>query len=67
MHKDRTRATFLSRWTRRRAAVRHDDPADLGTAFGLDLSVAARSEEPSVGVPAPEPTRWWARWRHRAG
>ena len=34
-------------WTSRRAARRDDDPADMGTAFGLDAITTIQPESPA--------------------
>ena len=67
MDKLRRPPSLLQRWTRRRAAARTDDFADYGTAFGLDLTLAASSDDSrSAASQAPASAGWWARWRHRA-
>ncbi len=45
-------------------SVRTIDPADLGTAFGLDLSIPGEHDE---GPPARQPASagWMARWTAR--
>jgi len=47
-----------------RAAERapRDDPADLGTAFGLDLSMSEEADPPQ---PAPAPTDGKSGWMQR--
>jgi hypothetical protein len=53
-----------------RAAVPQDDPADMGTAFGLDLSLAPTADTAIRGPGAAGPVRrgWVRRWvtRRRA-
>lgn len=59
-------ASSASRWLRpwrpaqSRAEIEHD-AADLGTCFGLDMSL----DDPALpAAPALHPARapWWARW-----
>jgi hypothetical protein len=67
MHKDRKHASWLSRWMHARPASMRDDPADYGTAFGLELSIG--NDEPDLPATTPPPRTaagWWARWRQRA-
>lgn len=73
MHKDRRLASWLSRWTRPRPQSLRDDPADYGTAFGLEMCVdpaadagAPASPSRAIAVPAPAAGHWWSRWRQRA-
>ena len=52
------KAESTSRWYtpwRRDEARRDDDPADFGTAFGLDLSMA--EPEPAAAKRPPPPAR----------
>ena len=71
MRNDESSASFLSRWMRPRRASIHDDPADLGTAFGLDLSMEgglphpADPPVPGSGSPAEPSEGWLARLRRR--
>lgn len=72
MHKDRRHASWLSRWTRPRPSSLRDDPADYGTAFGLEMSVTAAAHDACAAKPAPAASpapiagSWWSRWRQRA-
>jgi hypothetical protein len=57
-----TKAVTTNRWfSGRRAPERHDesDPADLGTAFGLDLSLTVAPDAPPA--PAEERRAGWVR------
>lgn len=69
MDKDRRPASFVSRWTRRRPPAERDDPADYGTAFGLDLTLSASHPAVQEGASErlPHAPAWWSRWWHRAG
>lgn len=68
MQRDRRLTSLVARWARRRASLREEDPADLGTAFGLDLSLSMPAEAPAAVAPPRSPrTGWWTRWRSRAG
>lgn len=55
-----TLRSFLLGRTRRLAPV-PDDPADMGTCFGLEMSL--RPFEPAP--PAPPASHWWQRWGAR--
>ena len=71
MRNDESSASFLSRWMRPRRASVQDDPADLGTAFGLDLSMeGGLPNADATAGPAragAEPAEGWlARLRRRA-
>jgi len=72
MRNDESSASFLSRWMRARRAPVEDDPAGLGTAFGLDLSMAQGVPEPAElcgasSVPeAVSSSGWLTRLRRRA-
>ncbi len=44
-----------------------DDPADLGTAFGLDLSLNELIHEPSRPPPSERRVGWMQRWAGRGG
>ena len=43
----------------------HDDPADLGTAFGLDLSLNELIHEPTLPAPAQRRAGWVQRLANR--
>jgi hypothetical protein len=49
----------------RSAAVLHDDPADLGTAFGLDLSLADSEDADGTTAAGPRRAGWMQRWKAR--
>jgi hypothetical protein len=58
-------ASSAPRWFRpwrpaqSRAEIEHD-AADLGTCFGLDMSLDEPVAAPAAGAPARAP--WWAPW-----
>ncbi|MBL8349860.1 MAG: hypothetical protein JNL87_06060 [Burkholderiaceae bacterium] len=54
--------SLLARLTRpRRRSLRQQEPADLGTAFGMELWLDERDH----GHPAaPARRSWWPRWLH---
>jgi hypothetical protein len=60
--------SLRSVWRRPRPAPQDADPADHGTAFGLDLSLNRATPVSQDGVAAPAPTkgpadptaRWWS-------
>ena len=60
---------MLTRWWRRPAPRRHrpQEPADLGTAFGMEQWL---DEADTLPAPLPGPPRarrrWWPRWTARA-
>lgn len=54
---------WFAAWRSRPAAVPAPDPADCGTAFGLDLSIPG--EEPPPRTAAPAAPGWRARWALR--
>jgi hypothetical protein len=58
--------SLLARWLGR-GGPRADDPADYGTAFGLDLSmeegVPRAPDAPAGAAPAPSPG-WFSLWLH---
>jgi hypothetical protein len=59
-------ASLLRRLARPRRAVRRPEPADLGTAFGLEMSMAP----PTGPLPLAAPSlrvrpRWWQRLLRR--
>ncbi len=71
MRNDNNASSFLSRWMRPQRASLHDDPADLGTAFGLDLSMEGGLPQAPASVPSAVAAKstadgWLARWRRRA-
>jgi hypothetical protein len=42
-----------------------DDPADLGTAFGLDMSLNELTHEPPMPAPSERRAGWMQRWAAR--
>ncbi len=69
-HQANTTPRWYARW-RSRAAGRHDDAADFGTAFGLDLSLSEMGDDATTARPAatarsPGWIRRWARRRNPA-
>jgi hypothetical protein len=54
---------WYTAWRARPAASPAMDPADLGTAFGLDLSF--RDPEPPRPAAPPVAQGWMARWAAR--
>jgi hypothetical protein len=69
MRNDEPSASFLARWMRARPSAVQDDPADYGTAFGLDLSMAEGIPHPVEPLPAHAAKAgdgWLARWRRAA-
>ena len=68
MRDDKTPAPLLARWKQVWRPVLAQDPADYGTAFGLDLSMEegvphAAPPKPKAAAPA---SGWLARWWHGA-
>lgn len=65
MRHDESSGSFLSRWMRwGRRAHGTDDPADYGTAFGLDLSMedgVPRAPQPAAS-PSADGRSWLAHW-----
>lgn len=59
--------SLFSRLAGRRGVVREPEPADMGTAFGMEQWLDEADEAPA---PAPAQTRmrrsWWRRWMRRA-
>jgi hypothetical protein len=53
----------LQRWFSRRAPARaqSDDPAEMGTCFGLELSFADTVPVVAPAPPALAPGPWWRR------
>jgi len=53
----------LQRWFSRRAPARTqaDDPAEMGTCFGLELSFADTVPVVAPAKPAPAASPWWRR------
>ncbi|MBU6260992.1 MAG: hypothetical protein KGL18_07800 [Burkholderiales bacterium] len=59
-----SKAAAPQRWFagwRQSARPVQDDPADLGTAFGLDLSLNELQHEPPPAPPPPERRTGWMR------
>lgn len=67
MRKDKTSSAFLVRWKRAWRPLR-EDPADYGTAFGLDLSMeegiphAVTHASDDLAVAGKPPSSWLSRW-----
>lgn len=59
--------SLFSRLAGRRGVVREPEPADLGTAFGMEQWLDEADEMPAP-VPAQTQARraWWSRWLPRA-
>ncbi len=59
--------SLISRLASRRGVVRAPEPADMGTAFGMEQWLDEADEAP---VPAPSKPSlrraWWPRWLPRA-
>jgi hypothetical protein len=60
---ERSPTRWYAAWRSRPVAPAHPDPADCGTAFGLDLSIPGDETPPRAAAPAP--TGWRARWAWR--
>lgn len=60
MAKAASHTRWFSGW-RSPPAVPETDPADLGTAFGLELSLDDTPREPAPHVPAARPPGWMSR------
>jgi hypothetical protein len=60
---ERSPNRWFAAWRARPPLAPTPDPADCGTAFGLDLSIL--SEEPAARAPAATPEGWRARWARR--
>jgi len=57
--------TLLARLTRaRRRKLRQPEPADLGTAFGMEQWLDERDQGPPVAAAAATRRAWWPRWLH---
>lgn len=54
---------WFAAWRARPVAAPELDPADCGTAFGLDLSFPP--DEPPARAAAPAPRGWRERWAQR--
>jgi hypothetical protein len=56
------RLGLFSRWRRRIDDLPVSEPADLGTAFGLEWSMLSDEEiAPTAPTGAPGGTHWWRR------
>ncbi|MFN0183765.1 MAG: hypothetical protein ACKVQR_08115 [Aquabacterium sp.] len=53
------RPTFLERLTRQDRSVREQEPADMGTAFGLEQSLDQPETDPAAAAPSG-PFAWLA-------
>jgi len=66
MKKAASPARWYHAWQSRRADADADDPADMGTAFGLDMSIPDDTVVPPPGGPAaPRDSGFMARWNKR--
>ena len=61
--------SLLARWTRaRRTAPRSPEPADMGTAFGMECTLDQGPAPGDTGTAIPAEPGWLERWRAgRAG
>ena len=57
--------SLLQRLSLGRRAVREPEPADLGTAFGLEQTVEDTEWAPPTPPATPERHGWWRRWSAR--
>ena len=65
MKKAESPARWYHAWQPRRAET-DDDAADMGTAFGLDMSIPDDVAEPLAGGPATRrDSGFMARWNNR--
>ena len=56
--------SLLARLTRRRRAARRPpEPADMGTAFGMEQWLDERDHDALPAAAAPK-RAWWPRWLH---
>lgn len=54
---------LLARLSRaRRRKLRQPEPADLGTAFGMEQWLDERDQGPPVAAAAATRRSWWSRW-----
>ncbi len=60
---DRSPNRWFAAWRARPVQAPALDPADCGTAFGLDLSIPGDEPLPRATTPAPQ--GWRARWALR--
>ena len=58
MSNDATPHRWFSGWRTREAPI-FDDPADMGTAFGLDLSMNEIAHEPAAAAATDEQQPGW--------
>ena len=59
-----TSPSLLARWARvRKGVARAPEPADMGTAYGMEWSLGQdpRMAEPAAASPSPAPG-WFERW-----
>ena len=55
--------SLIARLTRRRQrALRPQEPADMGTAFGMEQWLGERDHGGATGAGATRPRAWWPRW-----
>lgn len=60
---ERPQTRWFAAWRTREPAASPLDPADCGTAFGLDLSIPDELAPPRPTAPVPQ--GWRARWASR--
>jgi hypothetical protein len=46
---------------RRRRVVEHDDPADMGTCFGMEMTLEPAAAPPVVAKKSARSQPWWQR------
>ncbi|MFO1341251.1 MAG: hypothetical protein U1F53_24025 [Burkholderiaceae bacterium] len=60
---DALKPLLLLRLARSRRSVPVPDPADMGTAFGLEYILDQAEHEPAAAAaPHASPGDWWRRW-----
>jgi hypothetical protein len=60
--RDETDESSLARWLRQAASSAHEpEPADFGTAFGLDMSLLPPDAPPEEAEPDAPPNGWLQR------
>ncbi len=57
--------SWWQRLRARRAAPAGPDAADMGTAFGLDMTLPPLPADPARAAVVPRRRSWWARTRRR--
>ena len=66
MRHDRTEAPRLTRWLRGWRAPTGQEPADLGTAFGLEMSLVDSAPARESPTRPAQRAGWLGRWWRRA-